>query len=84
MRYILILAMLWGLLLLHRVSTAETNPECRTRCADEKTSRDISCPPPGDDAYEERAKCLKESQEVYTICLDNCPQPEPADAPTEK
>jgi hypothetical protein len=84
MRSILILAMLMGLLLLPGVSTAETNPECKARCADEKTSRDISCPPPGDDAYEERAKCLQESKDTYNNCLDNCPRPDPTDSPTEK
>jgi hypothetical protein len=84
MRSIFVLVMLGGLLLLPRLIVAETNPECRTRCADEKTSRDINCPPPGDNAFEERAKCLQESQDIYNICLDNCPRPEPADAPTEK
>jgi hypothetical protein len=84
MRPILMLAMFGMLLLLPGVSSADANAECQSNCANEKASRDMNCPPPGEDTQQARAQCLQESQEIYTSCLANCPQPEPADRPNEK
>ncbi len=83
MRSILILAMFGTLLLLPGVSSAETNAECQTRCAAENASRDVNCPSPGGDTDQARAQCLQENQDTYRGCLNSCPQPAPADTPTE-
>jgi len=83
MRSILILAIFGTLLLLPGVSAAETNAECQTRCATEKASRDINCPPAAEDAEQARTQCLQESQDTYNSCFNSCPQPEPADPPKE-
>jgi hypothetical protein len=83
MRSILVLAVFGTLLLLPGVSAAETNTECQTRCATEKTSRDTNCPPVDADADQARAQCLRESQDAYNSCVNSCPQPEPADTPKE-
>jgi hypothetical protein len=81
MRSILILAIFGTLLLLLGLSSAETNAECQTRCATEKTSRDENCPPPSVDTDRARAQCLQESQDTFNSCRNSCPQPEPADTP---
>ena len=83
MRLILILAIFGTLLLLPGANSAETNAECQTRCATEKASRDVNCPPPGEDPDQARAQCLQESQDTYNSCLNSCPQPEPTDKPSE-
>ena len=83
MRSILILVIFGTLLLLPRVSSAETNAECQTRCATETTSRDVNCPPPGDETDKARAQCLQESKDTLTSCLNSCLQSAPTDTPTE-
>ncbi len=83
MRSILILAISGTLLLLPGVSSSETNAECQTRCATEKTSRDVNCPSSGEDSDQARAQCLQESQDTYNSCLNSCPQPAPADTAAE-
>lgn len=82
MRSILILAIFGTLLLLPRVGSAETNAECQTRCATEKASRDVNCPP-GDETDQVRAQCLHESQDTLNSCLNSCLQSAPTDTPTE-
>ena len=83
MQSILILAMLGTLLLLPGAGTAETTAECQTGCAAEKGSTEASCPPPGEGADQERAKCLQVSQDTFRSCLADCPQPEPAATPPD-
>lgn len=83
MRSIFILAIFGTLLLLPDVSSAETNAECQRRCVTEKVSKDANCPPPGADTDQSRTQCLQESQDTFISCLNNCPQPEPADTPKE-
>jgi hypothetical protein len=83
MRSILILVIFGTLLFLPRMGSAETNAECQTRCAAEKASRDVNCPPPGEEADQARTQCLQESQDTLTSCLTTCPQPAPADTPAE-
>lgn len=83
MRSILILVIFGTLLLLPCVGSAETNAECQTRCAAEKESRDVNCPPPGEETDQARAQCLQESQDTLTSCLNGCPQSAPTDTPTE-
>ena len=83
MRSIIILALFGTLLLLPGVSSADTNAECRSDCVNEKATRDFNCPPPGEDTDQERAHCMKESQETYNNCINSCPPPEPTDAPKE-
>lgn len=81
MKSMLIIAMLGMLLLLPGVSSAETNAECRAACTTEKISRDEICPPAGEKADEERAECLHENLNSYSICINSCPLPEPVDTP---
>jgi hypothetical protein len=83
MRSILILTLFGTLLLQPAVGSADTGAECRSECAGEKASRDVTCPPPGEDTDKERAQCLQENQESYGSCLNGCPQPAPADTPPE-
>ena len=83
MRSILILVIFGTLLLLPCVGAAETNAECQTRCAAEKASRDVTCPPPGVEPDQARAECMQESQDTLTSCLNSCLQSAPADAPPE-
>ena len=83
MKSILIFTMFGILLILPGVSSAETNAECKTGCAAEKASRDGVCPPAGEGADQARAECLQENQSSYSICLNSCPLPEPADTPAE-
>jgi len=82
MRTILILAVFGALLLQPAVIFADANADCRSNCANEKASRDISCPS-GEDNALERDQCMRESLESYNNCLASCPPPEPADAPAE-
>jgi hypothetical protein len=82
MRSIIILAVLGTLLLLPGVSFADANAECQSNCINEKATRDSNCPPPGEDpTNQDRAHCLKESQDTYDSCVKNCPPPEPIEAP---
>jgi len=83
MRSILILVIFGTLLLLPRMSSSETNAECQSRCATEKASRDVNCPPPGEETDQARAQCLQESQDTLNSCLNSCPQSAPTDTPTE-
>ncbi len=65
---------LFGMLLIGpRVSAAEDG-ECQARCADERISKEATCPPEGenDDA---RAQCLLEAQEAYAGCIAACTPP---------
>jgi hypothetical protein len=82
MQAILILSLCGTLLLLPGLSSAETNEECGTRCDAEKSSRDENCPP-GEDTEHACARFLEESEDTYNSCIDSCPQPEPADTPSE-
>jgi len=81
MQSILIFAMLVTLLLLPGVSRAETDTNCLTGCGTERVSREANCPPPGDDADQARAQCMRESQDTFRSCLTGCMQAAPADAP---
>jgi len=83
MRSILTLVIFGTLLLLPGVGSAETNAECQTRCAAEKTARDADCPPVGEDTDQARAQCLQESQDTSNSCLNSCPPPAPADTPSD-
>lgn len=88
MRSILILA-LFGTLLLAGVSSAETNAECKARCAAEKASNDESCQQAEETFETTRVRCLQDNQNTYNNCLKGCPQPErpqpePTDTPEEK
>jgi hypothetical protein len=81
MQAILMLTIIGTLLLLPGSSTAETNAECQTHCAAEKTTRDADCPPPDQDEETDkaRAQCLLDSVNIYNTCVSTCPQPEPTD-----
>jgi len=82
MQSILILVMFGILMFLPDLSIAETNAECQTTCATEKSARDANCPP-GEDTDQARVQCLQESQEAFESCINSCPQQAPADAPAE-
>jgi hypothetical protein len=81
MRSIFILA-LFGTLLLARVSSAETNAECKARCSAEKASNDANCSQAEETFDTTRARCLQENQETYNKCLKDCAQPEPTETPS--
>lgn len=83
MRVILNLTLFGALLLLPGVSFADANAECQSDCINERATRDTNCPPPGEDTDQDRAHCLKESQDAFNNCVKNCPPPEPIDTPKE-
>lgn len=77
MQTIFILTVIGALLLLPGSSTAETTAECQTRCAIDKSTIDINCPPADKDEETDqaRAQCLQDSENAYNSCVSGCPQP---------
>ncbi len=80
MRSIFILT-IFGTLLLTGVSSAETNAECKARCATEKATNDENCSKTEETFDKSRVQCLQENQETYNKCIKSCPQPEPVEPP---
>ncbi len=82
MQPILILTVIGTLLLLPGSSSAETNAECQTRCAADKATRDEGCPQAdnNEETDQARAQCLQDSENAYTSCVNDCPQPAATDS----
>ncbi len=82
--YFLITAL--AMMLLSGTSFAEDRYECILKCSAEKDTRNVDCPSPYESSTsnEERARCMKRSQDIYIDCFNHCPPPQYAPPPAEE
>ncbi len=67
------------LLLAPGVSLADITQDCMKSCSDQKTSDDMNCQGPAQSADQGRVDCLKNNQDIYNGCIQNCsPSSSPA------
>ena len=81
-RSIFILSVFGVLLLSPGVHSADLTQDCLTRCADEKTADDMNCPAPAESIDQGRVQCLKNNQDIYNNCHNNCLPISPPSATT--
>lgn len=71
-RSIFILFAFGVLLISQGVRSVDLMQDCLTRCANEKASDDTNCPAPVEGVNQGRAQCLKNNQDIYNNCHNNC------------
>ncbi len=54
------------------IGLADLTQDCIKGCSDQKASDDANCQGPNQGADQGRALCLKNNQDIYNNCMENC------------
>ena len=56
---------------------ADLTQDCMKSCSDKKASDDMNCQGPAQSVDQGHAECLKNNQDIYNGCIQNCSPSEP-------